>query len=57
MKRRRWTRETSEKVKTAARLRRETVVTVAWIAERLGMGSVANVNTLLCTGGKQLKQS
>ena len=36
-----------EKVKLAARLRRETLVTVAWIAERLRMGSAANVNTLL----------
>ena len=29
------------------RLSREMLVTVAWIAERLRMGSVANVNTLL----------
>ena len=29
------------------RLREETLVTVAWIAARLQMGSVANVNTLL----------
>ena len=36
-----------EKVKIAIRLRNETLVTVAWIAERLRMGSVANVNTLL----------
>jgi hypothetical protein len=36
-----------EKVNIAARLRRETLVTVGWIAERLRMGSVANVNTLL----------
>ena len=55
MRRRRWTDETLEqlakgdvgKVKIAMRLRRETLVTVAWIAERLRMGSVANVNTLL----------
>jgi len=55
MKRRGWKRETleqrakgdREKVKIAVRLRRETLVTVAWIAERLRMGSVANVNTLL----------
>jgi putative transposase len=55
MKRRRWTSATleklakgdDEKVKIAVRLRRETLVTVAWIAERLRMGSVANVNTLL----------
>jgi len=36
-----------EKIKIAARLRQETLVTVAWIAGRLQMGSVANVNTLL----------
>ena len=36
-----------EKVKIAARLRNETLMTVAWIAQRLQMGSVANVNTLL----------
>jgi REP element-mobilizing transposase RayT len=55
MKRRRWTDQTLEqrakgdveKVRIAARLRRETLVTVGWIAERLKMGSVANVNTLL----------
>jgi dihydroorotate dehydrogenase len=34
-------------VKIAVRLRKETLVTVAWIAERLQMGSVAHVNTLL----------
>lgn len=55
MRRRRWTQATlaqrtkgdGEKVKMAVRLRKETLVTVAWIAERLQMGSVANVNTLL----------
>jgi putative transposase len=55
MKRLRWMAETleelakghPEKVKIAARLRQETLVTVAWIAARLRMGSVANVNTLL----------
>ena len=36
-----------EKVKIAIRLRKETLMTVAWIAQRLRMGSVANVNTLL----------
>jgi len=36
-----------EKVKIAIRLRKETLMTAAWIAERLQMGSVANVNTLL----------
>ena len=55
LQRRRWSEATlgqkpksdAEKVKVAVRLRRETLVTVAWIAERLQMGSVANVNTLL----------
>jgi hypothetical protein len=36
-----------EKVRIAVRLRKETLVTAAWIAARLQMGSVANVNTLL----------
>src|SRR6266487_179973 len=55
LRRRRWTEATLEepnkgdleKLKIAVRLRNETLVTVAWIAERLQMGSVANVNTLL----------
>ncbi len=55
MQRRRWTETTLgkrskgdlEKVKRAVRLRKETLVTVAWIAQRWQMGSVANVNTLL----------
>jgi hypothetical protein len=55
LRRRRWTAATLgerkkgevEKVKIAMRLRQETLVTVAWIAARLQMGSVANVNTLL----------
>jgi len=55
LRRRRWKEATleqrakgdPEKVKVAMRLRQETLVTVAWIAERLRMGSVANVNTLL----------
>jgi hypothetical protein len=55
LRRRRWTEAVLgqrkkgdvEKVKIAVRLREETLVTVAWIAERLQMGSVANVNTLL----------
>jgi REP element-mobilizing transposase RayT len=54
LRRRRWTEATLgerkkgdvEKVKIAIRLRKETLVTVAWIAARLQMGSVANVNTL-----------
>ncbi len=36
-----------EKVEMAVRLRKETLVKVAWVAQRLPMGSVANVNTLL----------
>jgi hypothetical protein len=55
MRWRRWTEATleeprkgdAEKVKRAARLRKETLVTVAWIAEPLQMGGVAHVNTLL----------
>jgi REP element-mobilizing transposase RayT len=55
LRRRRWTEATlgerrkgdREKVGIAARLRKETLVTAAWIAARLQMGSVANVNTLL----------
>jgi hypothetical protein len=31
----------------AVRLRRETLMTVAWIAKRLEMGRVGHVNTLL----------
>ena len=53
--RRRWTEEDlgerkkgdKEKVKMAMRLRSETLMTVGWIASRLQMGSMANVNTLL----------
>jgi hypothetical protein len=55
LRRRGWTEATlaerakgdREKVKIAVRLRQATLVTVAWIAARLQMGSVANVNTLL----------
>jgi len=55
LRRRRWTEATlgerikgdPQKLKIAVRLRKETLVTVAWIAQRLRMGSVANVNTLL----------
>ena len=55
LRRRRWTEATLgernkgdlEKLKIALRLRTETLVTVTWIAQRLQMGSVANVNTLL----------
>ncbi len=55
LRRRGWTEATlgerakgdREKMKIAVRLRRETLVTVAWIAARLQMGSVAHVNTRL----------
>jgi len=55
LRRRRWREGTweerrkgdEEKAKIAMRLRKETVVTAAWIAARLPMGSVANVNALL----------
>jgi putative transposase len=55
LRRRRWTEATleerkkgdAEKVRIAVRLRQETLATVRWIAERLQMGSAANVNTLL----------
>jgi REP element-mobilizing transposase RayT len=55
LKRRRWTEETlssrrkgdSEKVKMAARLRRETIMTLKWIAERLHMGSWTHVSNCL----------
>jgi REP element-mobilizing transposase RayT len=55
LRRRKWTEEELtrrakgdlEKVKMAQRLREETMVTLAWIAERLRMGSVAYVNNRL----------
>jgi hypothetical protein len=63
LRRRGWTEPTlgerskgdREKVAIAMRLRQETLVTVAWIAGRLQMGSVANVNTLLyrCRRGRK----
>ena len=55
LKRRRWT-ETSlagrrksdpEKVKIALRLRRESIMTLKWIAERLWMGTWMHLNHLL----------
>ena len=55
LRRRGWTEATlgertkgdPEEVRIAERLRKETLATVAWIAERLRMGSVANANALL----------
>lgn len=64
MARRRWTEPTlnqrrkgdAEKVKIAVRLRRETTVTLAWIAERLQMGTKTHLAHLLYwnkRGGKR----
>ncbi len=55
LRRRKWTEATLPKrakgdrgkVQIAVRLRQETLMTVAWIAGRVQMGSVANVRTLL----------
>ncbi len=55
LRKRRWTEATLgarkkgdlDKLKIAVRLRNDTLVTVAWIEQRLRMGSTANVNTLL----------
>ena len=55
LRRRRWTEATlatrakgdAQKVKLAVRLRQETMMTAAWIAERLKMGSVANFHLRL----------
>ena len=47
---RRWGRRTKDDLENATltvRLRKETLVTMAWIAQRSRMGSVADVNTLL----------
>ena len=61
LKRRRWTEATltsrrkgdSEKVKIAVRLRRETVMTLKWIAQRLHMGSWTHVSN--CLAARQMK--
>lgn len=55
LKRRRWAAEAiasrpkgdAAKVKLAVRLREETTMTVAWIAERLRMGSAGYLNNRL----------
>ncbi len=55
LRQRKWTEATlkdrakgdAEKLKMAVRLRRETLMTVRWIATRLHMGSASNVNRLL----------
>ena len=64
LRRRRWTEQdlskrrktNAEKVKLAARLRAETVMTWDWIAARLRMGSVAHLNTLLNHWRKGVKK-
>ena len=42
----------ADKVRTAGRLRRETTMTLAWIAKRLHMGAWAHVSNLLRTAEK-----
>jgi hypothetical protein len=42
------------KIKLAARLRKQTTVTVAWIAERLRMGSRGHLMQLLYLNGKEI---
>jgi len=44
-----------EKVKMAARLRRETMMTLKWIAERLYMGTWTNVANCLAKAKKNVK--
>jgi len=44
-----------EKVKIAARLRRETTMTLKWIAERLYMGTWTNVANCLAKATKNVK--
>lgn len=61
LKRRRWTEVTlisrrkgdSEKVKIAVRLRRETIMTLKWIAQRLRMGSWTHVSNCLAGQAKK----
>ncbi len=61
LKRRRWKEEElparakgdKHKVAIAARLRRETTMTLKWIAQRLAMGSWNNVSNLLAAGRKR----
>ena len=45
------------KVKIAERLRRETTMTLAWIAERLGLGAPGHVACLLYRKGSNEKQA
>jgi REP element-mobilizing transposase RayT len=60
LKRRRWTesdlqerrKRDAEKVKIALRLRRESIMTLKWIAQRLQMGSWTNVANCLALGAK-----
>jgi hypothetical protein len=43
------------KVVMAARLRRETTMTLKWVAERLAMGSWSNVSNLLAAARKKAR--
>jgi hypothetical protein len=60
LKRRRWTESSltgrrkgdPEKVKIALRLRRESTMTLKWIAQRLQMGSWTNVSNCLANKSK-----
>jgi len=60
MKRRRWIESSmagrrksdAEKVKIALRLRRESIMTLKWIAQRLRMGSWTNVSNCLANKSK-----
>jgi putative transposase len=60
LKRRRWTEKSlgerrkgdPEKVKMALRLRRESIMTLKWIARRLAMGSWTNVSNCLANNTK-----
>ena len=52
---RRRSKSSRDKVKIAARLRRETTMTLKWIAERLAMGTWNNVSNLLAVAAKKDK--
>ena len=63
MKRRGWSEETlaqkrkgdAEKIRIALRLRQETMMTMAWIAERLHMGARTHLD-ICCTGAAKKKK-
>ena len=52
-----WRKGDPRKVRIAARLRRETTMTLAWIAERLRMGAGSHVACLLYRRGKEEEAS